>query len=242
MLVSYVYGSPHHDRRPAATGSTSSQWVGGVCILGMEMTAPPTPRSVRTFADRAEALSHFFARAGSAPRLLAYDEQLGCPVTGALAALEWTTAVGIMREDDVLHAARLAGETAAAVVERRRADARIYVYVGPRMDAPPAAPYEGVLLYDEPGVRAYEFGDRAHALAHFLRATSGAGAVLALLARRGPEVRHTKRWLAEILGDPAPGSSTQLLAAYFAVSTAGCLFAPSSTDELLTYVEVGFEP
>lgn len=207
-----------------------------------QMTAPPVSRTVRAFADRAEALAHFFARAGSAPRLLAYDDQVGCPVDGALAALEWTSAVGIMQEDDVLHAARLAGETAAAVVERRREGSRVYIYVGPRMDAPPVDPYEGALLYDEPGVRAYEFADRAHAIAHFLRATSGAGAVLALLARRGPEIRHTRRWLAQILGDQSPGSSTQLLAAYFAVSTAGCLFAPRAGAEPYTYIEVGLEP
>ena len=31
----------------------------------------------------------------------------------------------------------------------------MFVYMGPRMDAPPADPHEGSLLYDEPGVRAY---------------------------------------------------------------------------------------
>src|SRR5207253_1575646 len=44
------------------------------------------------------------------------------------------------------------------------------------MDAPPADPYEGTLLYDEPGVRAYIFAQRVHAIAHFLRATHGLGA------------------------------------------------------------------
>ena len=69
---------------------------------------------VRTFTDRAEGLSHFVLRAGEAPRLLAFDDALGCPVETALAALEWTGAVGILQDDDLLHAARLTSETAAA--------------------------------------------------------------------------------------------------------------------------------
>ena len=39
-------------------------------------------------------------RAGEAPRLLAFDDALGCPVETALAALEWTGAVGILLDDD----------------------------------------------------------------------------------------------------------------------------------------------
>ena len=70
---------------------------------------------VRTFLDRAEGLSHFFLRAGEAPRLIAYDDVAGCPVETALGALEWTGAVGILPDDDQVHAARLTTETAAAV-------------------------------------------------------------------------------------------------------------------------------
>jgi len=83
----------------------------------LSMTSPQT-LVVRTFTDRAEGLSHFVLRAGEAPRLLAFDDALGCPVETALAALEWTGAVGILPDDDLLHAARLTSETAAAVIER----------------------------------------------------------------------------------------------------------------------------
>src|SRR5256886_6723213 len=43
------------------------------------MTVPATSRQTRTFEDRADALAHFFLRAGEAPRLLAYDDAVGCP-------------------------------------------------------------------------------------------------------------------------------------------------------------------
>src|SRR5262245_57916087 len=118
------------------------------------MTLPLISSTTQSFTDRAEALVHFFRRAGEAPRLLAVEDEMGCPLHNALAALEWTSAVGILSDGDLLHAARLGGETAAGVVERRRNGQRIFVYLGPRMDAPPADPYEGALLYDEPGVRA----------------------------------------------------------------------------------------
>ena len=154
---------------------------------------------VRTFTDRAEGLSHFVLRAGEAPRLLAFDDALGCPVETALAALEWTGAVGILQDDDLLHAARLTSETAAAVIERKSQDGRRYVYLGPRLDAPPMDVFEGAILFDEPGVKAVEFTQRAHGLAHFLRATAGAGALLALLGRRAPEIRHLRRWLGPII-------------------------------------------
>src|SRR6187200_2773885 len=202
------------------------------------MTSPQT-LVVRTFTDRAEGLSHFVLRAGEAPRLLAFDDALGCPVETALAALEWTGAVGILPDDDLLHAARLTSETAAAVIERKAPDGRRYVYLGPRLDAPPMDVFEGAILFDEPGVKAVEFTQRAHALAHFLRATAGAGALLALLGRRAPEVRHLRRWLGPIIQEldgPRP-----LVAGWFAASSAGCLF--SSTDREITYryIEVGLE-
>jgi hypothetical protein len=74
---------------------------------------------VRNFHDRAEGLAHFMLRAGAAPRFIAIDDQAGCPMDTALAALEWTRVVGILRDDDLLHAGRLTSETAAAVVERK---------------------------------------------------------------------------------------------------------------------------
>ena len=185
------------------------------------MTSPQS-LVVRTFTDRAEGLSHFVLRAGEAPRLLAFDDALGCPVETALAALEWTGAVGILLDDDLLHAARLTSETAAAVIERKGPDGRRFVYLGPRLDAPPMDVFEGAVLFDEPGVKAVEFTQRAHALAHFLRATAGAGALLALLGRRAPELRHLRRWLGSIIQEldvPRP-----LVAGWFAASAAGCLF------------------
>lgn len=202
------------------------------------MALPATSRSTRTFEDRAEALAHFFLRAGEAPRLVALDDTTGCPMAQALAAIEWTVAVGILADDDLMHAARLGTDSAAAVVERRDGEQRMYVYLGPRMDAPPADPYEGTLLYDQPGVRAYIFAQRVHAVAHFLRATQGHGALLSLLGRRPPELRHIRRWVAALFAEPL-GASSQLLAGWFATSGAGCLFLPVEAGQPFIYSEIG---
>jgi hypothetical protein len=206
------------------------------------MTAPAMTRISLVFTDRGDALGHFFQRAGESPRLVAYDDEVGCPLHNALAALEWTLAVGILDEADSLHAARLAAETAAAMVERRREGRRVFVYLGPRMDAPPADPYEGALLYDQPGVRAFEFAQRVHALAHFLRATQGVGAVLSALSKRAPEVRHVKRWLAALVQDRAAEASSQLLSGWFAATGGGALFAPAAPGGSFVYEEAGLEP
>jgi hypothetical protein len=203
------------------------------------MAAPAVLRSTKLFTDRAEALGHFFLRAGEAPRLVALDDEMGCPLHNALAALEWTVAVGILQDGDLIHSARLAGETAAAMVERRREGRRIFVYLGPRMDAPPADPYEGSLLFDEPGVRAFEFAQRAHALAHFLRATQGVGSVISLLSRRAPELRHIRRWLGTLLNAPPPQTSSLLLAGWFSTGGGAVLFAPAVSGDPYVYDEVG---
>ncbi len=205
------------------------------------MTVPATSRHTRTFDDRADALAHFFLRAGEAPRLLAYDDALGCPLDQGLAAIEWTTTVGILAEGDLIHAARLSPDAAAAVVERKEGDQRVYVYFGPRMDAPPADPYEGTLLYDQPGVRAYIFAQRVHAIAHFLRATQGIGAVVAMLGRRAPELRHIRRWLRALFSEPVEAGSSQLVAGWFAAGGAGYLFLPPHPDEPYRYDEVGID-
>ena len=171
--------------------------------------------------------------------MLAFDDALGCPVETALAALEWTGAVGILQDDDLLHAARLTSETAAAVIERKVQDGRRYVYLGPRLDAPPMDVFEGAILFDEPGVKAVEFTQRAHGLAHFLRATSGAGALIALLGRRAPEIRHLRRWLGPIIHEldvPRP-----LVAGWFAAGSAGSLFSSNDGDPSYRYIEVGME-
>jgi hypothetical protein len=202
------------------------------------MTTPQTV-SIRTFTDRAEALAHFILRAGEAPRLLAFDDSVGCPMEIALAALEWTKAVGVLPDEDLIHAARLTSETAAAVIERKVEGQRQFIYLGPRLDAPPMDVFEGKVLFDEPGVKAVEFSQRAHALAHFLRATSGAGALLALLGRRAPEIRHLRRWLGPILGElDVPRA---LVAGWFAASAAGCLLSATDGDPNYRYIEVGLE-
>src|SRR5919112_2024126 len=174
------------------------------------MTSPNT-LVVRTFTDRAEGLSHFVLRAGEAPRLLAFDDALGCPVETALAAL----------------------------IERKSQEGRRFVYLGPRLDAPPMDVFEGAILFDEPGVKAVEFTQRAHGLAHFLRATAGAGALLALLGRRAPEIRHLRRWLGPIIQEldlPRP-----LVAGWFAAGSAGCLFSSPEGEPTYRYIEVGME-
>ncbi|HET9150998.1 MAG TPA: hypothetical protein VFN83_04725 [Gemmatimonadales bacterium] len=201
----------------------------------------PTPSTlvIRTFADRAEGLAHFVMRAGEAPRLLAFDDAYGCPVENALSALEWTGAVGILRDEDTLHAARLTAETAAAVIERKAEGGRRFVYLGPRLDAPPMDVFEGAVLFDEPGVKAVEFSQRAHAVAHFLRATSGAGALVAMLGRRAPEVRYLRRWLGPILEHVEPPCA--MVGGWFAVSAAGVLFTASGGEPSWRYIEVGSE-
>src|SRR5437867_9008417 len=205
------------------------------------MSVPATTRIMRTFEDRADALAHFFQRAGEAPRLIAYDDAVGLPLDQALAALEWTAQVGILAAEDLVVAARLGPDSAAVVVERRDGENRVFVYFGPRMDAPPADPYEGTLLYDEPGVRAYIFAERVQALAHFLRATQGEGAVLALLGRRAPELRHIRRWTQALFAEPAGNRSTQLLAGWYATSGAAFLFIPADSDKPFAYCEVAVE-
>lgn len=202
------------------------------------MTDPQTV-TVRSFTDRAESLAHFILRAGEAPRVVAFDDAVGCPLEIALAALEWTKAAGVLLDEDTLHAARLTGETAAAVIERKVEGRRQYIYLGPRLDAPPMDVFEGKVLFDEPGVKAVEFTQRAHALAHFLRATNGAGALLALLGRRAPEVRHLRRWLGPILGElDVPRT---LVGGWFAASSAGCLLSTFDGEPNYRYIEVGLE-
>jgi hypothetical protein len=206
------------------------------------MTVPATSRQTRTFDDRADALAHFFLRAGEAPRLVAYDDAVGCSLDQALGAIEWTAAVGILAQDDLIHAARLAPDAAAAVVERKDGDQRVFIYIGPRIDAPPADPYEGTLLYDEPGARAYIFAQRVHAIAHFLRATHGLSAVISMLGRRAPELRHIRRWLQALFSQPlGSGGSTQLIGGWFATGGAGVLLLPPHTGEPYGYHEVGVD-
>lgn len=201
--------------------------------------ATPQTLTIRSFTDRAEALSHFILRAGEAPRLIAFDDSVGCPLEIALSALEWTKAAGVLLDDDTLHAARLTGENAAAVIERKVEGQRQFIYLGPRLDAPPMDVFEGHVLFDEPGVKAVEFSQRAHAVAHFLRATSGIGSLMALLGRRAPELRHLRRWLGPILAEI--DRPRTLVGGWFAASAAGCLLCAESADVDYRYIEVGLE-
>lgn len=200
----------------------------------------PGTLTVRTFLDRTEGLAHLIQRADQAPRLLAFDDASGCPVETALAALEWTEAVGLLGDDDLLHAARLTSETAAVVIERKTPEGgKQFVFLGPRLDAPPMDVFEGRVLFDEPGVKAVEFSQRAHALAHFLRATSGTGALMALLGRRAPEVRHLRRWFRAIVQEL--GEEHLLIGGWFAATAAGALFGGSGEEATWRYIEVGME-
>jgi hypothetical protein len=203
------------------------------------MSLPAITRATLSTADRAEALGHFFTQAGEAPRVMAYDEDLGCPLHTALSAIEWTIAVGILDDADLVHAARLTAEAAAIMVERQVDENRVFIYMGPRMDAPPAAPQEGNLLFDEPGVRGFEFAQRANALAHFLRATQGAGSVISMLSRRPPQLLHIKRWIAALFEDPPQDVSNLMIAGWFATSGGGILFAPARRGDPYVYEEVG---
>lgn len=196
--------------------------------------------TVRSFEDRAEALGHFVIRAAESPRILAFDDVAGCPVDTALAALEWTRVVGILPDDDLLHAARLTAETAAAMVERKTADGPRYVFLGPRLDAPPMDVFEGKVLFEEPGVKAVEFVQRAHALAHFFRATGGHGALVAMLGRRAPELRHVRRWFGQIVQQLSGPS--HLVAGWFAAGSGGALFfSEVPAGPAYRYIEAGLE-
>ncbi len=196
--------------------------------------------SIRTFTDRAEGLGHFVVRAGESPRFLAFDDVAGCPVDTALAALEWTGVVGILLDDDLLHAARLSSETAAVLVERRVGEGRRFVYLGPRLDAPVMDVFEGRVLFEEPGVKAVEFAQRSHALAHFFRMSTGDGALVSMLGRRAPELRHIRRWFGPIVQEL--DTPSQLVAGWWAAAAGGALFVARYPDDpVYRYIEVGIE-
>lgn len=226
--------------RPTGAWGKLSPYPGHPAGSIIPIMSVPTTLVIKTFTDRAEALAHCILRAGEAPRVLAFDDAVGCPIEQALAALEWTRVVGVLPDDDLLHAGRLTSETAAAVVERRLPEGRRYVFLGPRLDTPPIDPFDGELLLDEPGVLAVGFADRAAALAHFLRATGGGGALLAQLGRRAPELRHMRRWLAPIVQEL--DGPRRLIAGWFAASAGGALFLGEAIGEGdYRYIEVGID-
>ena len=126
------------------------------------------------------------------------------------------------------------------VVERKIGDARRWVFLGPRLDAAPVDAIDGEHILDEPGVVGIAFDDRALALAHFLRATGGGGALLAQLGRRAPELRHMRRWLAPIVQEL--DMPRRLIAGWFAASSGGALFVGEDAGETThRYIEVGID-
>ncbi len=200
----------------------------------------PTTLAIQTFSRRAEGQAHAILQGGEAPRMAAFDDTVGCPMEQATAALEATRVVGVLLDDDLLFAGRLTSDTAAAVVERRTEHGRRWCYYGPRMETWADAPPEGEVIIDQPGLFGLAFVDRALALAHFLRATAGTGALLAQLGRRPPEVRHLRRWLPPILDEL--DTPRRLIAGWFAASAGGALFIGEDDLEGETsyrYIEVG---
>jgi len=79
------------------------------------------------------------------------------------------------------------------------------------------------------------FGERYR----ILRATSGSGALMALLGRRAPEIRHLRRWFRPIV--QALGTEHLLIGGWFAASSAGALFGGTDDDATYRYIEVGME-
>jgi hypothetical protein len=75
--------------------------------------------------------------------------------------------------------------------------------------------------------------------AHFLRATHGVGAVIAMLGRRAPEVRHVRRWTAALFAEATGSNPSQLLVGWFATGGAGLLFLPSQPEDSYCYHEIG---
>jgi hypothetical protein len=170
---------------------------------------------------------------------MAYDDAAGCPTETILAALEWTRVTGVLPDEDLLHAGRLTTETAAAVIERRQGEFRRWIFIGPRLDTPAIEMLEGDVIVDEPGVRALMFEQRAMALAHFLRVTNGAGAIIAQLGKRAPEMRHVRRWLVPIIQEL--DTPRRLIAGWFAAAGGGALFIGDDPEAVFRYIEVGID-
>ncbi|HXY19566.1 MAG TPA: hypothetical protein VEH83_06175 [Gemmatimonadales bacterium] len=207
------------------------------------MAATTDRRTAEEFAERPDALAAFLRAAGSAPRLITVDDSAGCPLYHALAALQWTGETGLFQPSDRLHAAWFAAETGVAVIERVVDDKPVYRFLGPRIEAPQKPPVEGTPVVDEAYVLGYEFTERWNAIAHFLVTTQGRGAVIALFAPRAPELDHVRRWLLQLFKGPVPEGADHLHAAWFATTSAGFLFPPTTLADRRTrgwaYVELG---
>lgn len=207
------------------------------------MSSTNDRRASEEFAERSDALAAFLKAAGAAPRLITVDDSAGCPLYHALAALQWTGATGLFQPADRLHAAWFAAETGVAVIERVVDDKPVYRFLGPRIEAPQKPPVDGSPVVDEAYVLGYEFSERWNAIAHFLVTTQGRGAILSLFAARAPELDHIRRWLLELFKGPVPEGADHLHAAWFATTSAGFLFPPTTlADRRLrgwSYLELG---
>ena len=207
------------------------------------MSSTNDRRASEEFAERSDALAAFLKAAGAAPRLITVDDSAGCPLYRALAALQWTGATGLFQPADRLHAAWFAAETGVAVIERVVDDKPVYRFLGPRIEAPQKPPVDGSPVVDEAYVLGYEFSERWNAIAHFLVTTQGRGAILSLFAARAPELDHIRRWLLELFKGPVPEGADHLHAAWFATTSAGFLFPPTTlADRRLrgwSYLELG---
>lgn len=203
----------------------------------------PSPRAVREFADRSEAMAEFVRAAGQAPRLLPADDGAGCPLFNALAALQWTGETGLVQPSDRLHAVWFLGETACTVIERDIDGKPTFRFLGPRVETQQHTPADGVRSIDEPFIRGYDFSERWSALAHFFVTTQGKGALASILGSRGPEVDHVRRWMTELFQGPLPDGADHLHGIWSSTVGAGFLFPPlvyaDGRQRGWLYVELG---
>src|ERR1041385_5009647 len=73
---------------PPTGGRVRAVWHLSIsaAVLKLPVMATPGTLTVRTFLDRTEGLAHLLLRADQAPRLLAFDDVAGCPVTSSNAS------------------------------------------------------------------------------------------------------------------------------------------------------------
>ena len=203
----------------------------------------PAPRTELAYSERSDAMAEFLRAAGPAPRLLPAEETVGCPLFNALAALQWTSETGLLQGSDRLHAVWFHGEAAAVVIERVIEEKVRFRYLGPQMETRQPTAQEGTVYLDEPFVRGYDFDERWSAIAHFLQATQGKGALLSLFSTRGPEVEHVRRWLTELFHGPLPAGTDHLQALWASTLGAGFVFPPASyadgRERGWVYLELG---
>lgn len=190
------------------------------------MTAP-APRRSQEFTERADAMSVFVKAAGTAPKLLPAEDGSGLSLFNALAALQWTSEIGLFQPTDCLHAAWFLGETAATVIEREIDGKAVFRYLGPRVETLQLQPAAGARSIDEPFVKGFDFNERWSALAHFFVTTQGKGALASIDSVKGVSVEHIRRWLTELFQGALPDGMDHLQGVWATATGAGFLFAPA---------------